>query len=182
MNDSSIYIYNLTRNVSINHLKEIFMNFGTLKDVHYVTYVKQSMRNDNKEDDNDDEEENNDDEKVDNDDEEENNDDEEENNDDEEENNDDEKENNDDEKENNDDEKENNDDEKENNDDEKENNDDDNYICVHIKYENSKEAQTAKEFMDGGQIDGKIISVKYKINHKYIKTYKKKKKEKKKKN
>ncbi|SOV15817.1 RNA-binding protein s1,putative [Plasmodium gaboni] len=117
MNDSSIYIYNLTRNVSISHLKEIFMNFGTLKDVHYVTYDEEGDDN-NKDDDNKEDDDN-----------------------------------------------------KNNNDDNK-NNNDDNYkdnICAHIKYENSKEAQTAKEFMDGGQIDGKIISIKYKINHKYIK-------------
>ncbi|SOV15822.1 RNA-binding protein s1,putative [Plasmodium sp. gorilla clade G2] len=118
MNDSSIYIYNLTRNVSISHLKEIFMNFGTLKDVHYMTYDEEGDDN-NKDDD-----------------------------------------------------KNNYNDDKNNNIDDKNNYNDDNYkdnICAHIKYENSKEAQTAKEFMDGGQIDGKIISIKYKINHKYIK-------------
>ncbi|SPJ11039.1 RNA-binding protein s1, putative [Plasmodium sp. DRC-Itaito] len=147
MNDSSIYVYNLTRNVSINHLKEIFMNFGTLKDLHYVTYGEESISDDKKGGDNYDEKEDSYDEKEDSYDK-----------------------------------KEDNCDKKEDNYDKKEDNcDEDNYICVHIKYENSKEAQSAKEFMDGGQIDGKIISVKYKINHKYIKTYKKKKEKKKKK-
>ncbi|KYN96645.1 RNA-binding protein s1, putative [Plasmodium reichenowi] len=174
MNESSIYIYNLTRNVSINHLKEIFMNFGTLKDVEYVRYVEESMRpdkgdgkDDDKKEDNDVKENNdyNDDKKEDN-------------NDDYDDDNNDDNDDDDNDDDDNDDDDNDNDDNDNDNDDDDDNDNDDNNICVHIKYENSKEAQTAKEFMDGGQIDGKIISVKYKINHKYIKTHKKKKKKK----
>ncbi|VTZ68897.1 RNA-binding protein s1, putative [Plasmodium chabaudi chabaudi] len=92
MVDNCLYVYNLTKNTSVEHLKEIFMNFGKLVDVNYVSN-----------DDNLDKEEN------------------------------------------------------------------DNLVYAKIEFENPDDAKTAIEYMDGGQIDGKTISVK----HEHEKTQKK---------
>ncbi|CAD2104562.1 hypothetical protein YYG_01939 [Plasmodium vinckei petteri] len=84
MVDNCLYVYNLTKNTSVEHLKEIFMNFGKLVDVNYVSN-----------DDNLNKEEN------------------------------------------------------------------DNLVYAKIEFENPDDAKTAIEYMDGGQIDGKTISVKH---------------------
>ncbi|SBT71407.1 RNA-binding protein s1, putative [Plasmodium malariae] len=85
MNDSSIYVYNLTKNVSVEHLKEIFMHFGNLKDINFLLNDENVDGKDNA----------------------------------------------------------------------------DNFICAKIKFENDLYAKIAKEFMNGGQIDGKTVSIKY---------------------
>ncbi|CRH00181.1 RNA-binding protein s1, putative [Plasmodium relictum] len=81
MSNNCIYIYNLTKNVSVEHLKEIFMHFGDLKDINFLL--------------------------------------------------------------------------------DNENVNNNNLTCAKIKFENGVDAKIAKEFMNGGQIDGKIVSVKY---------------------
>ncbi|CRG96360.1 RNA-binding protein s1, putative [Plasmodium gallinaceum] len=81
MNNNCIYIYNLTKNVSVDHLKEIFMHFGNLRDINFIL--------------------------------------------------------------------------------DNENVNNNNFMCAKIKFENGVDAKIAKEFMNGGQIDGKIVSIKY---------------------
>ncbi|SBT77187.1 RNA-binding protein s1, putative [Plasmodium ovale] len=85
MNDNCLYVYNLTKNVSADHLREIFTHFGNLKDIHFI--LNEEKGNDN--------------------------------------------------------------------------NENDNFICAKLNFENDVDAKIAREFMNGGQIDGKTVSIKY---------------------
>ncbi|CAA9988335.1 RNA-binding protein, putative [Plasmodium knowlesi strain H] len=85
MTDNCLYVHNLTKNVSEDHLKEIFMNFGNLKDIH-ISVDEENVSGTNGEE---------------------------------------------------------------------------KFICAKIKFENEKDAKAAKEHMNGGQIDGKTVSIKY---------------------
>ncbi|GAW81077.1 RNA-binding protein [Plasmodium gonderi] len=85
MNDNCLYVYNLTKNVSSDHLKEIFMHFGNLKEINFVLNDEKLSGNNNE----------------------------------------------------------------------------GNFICAKIKFENEMDAKIAREYMNGGQIDGKTVSIKY---------------------
>ncbi|CAG9477014.1 RNA-binding protein s1, putative [Plasmodium vivax] len=85
MTDNCLYVYNLTKNVSADHLKEIFTNFGNLKDIH-ISLDEENVGGTNG---------------------------------------------------------------------------GGNFICAKIKFENEMDARVAKEYMNGGQIDGKTVSIKY---------------------
>ncbi|CXI42209.1 RNA-binding protein s1, putative [Plasmodium berghei] len=84
MIDNCLYVYNLTKNTSVEHLKEIFMNFGKLIDINYVLNDDNLSKEEN-----------------------------------------------------------------------------DNLVYAKIEFENPNDAKTAIEYMDGGQIDGKTISIKH---------------------
>ncbi|CDU17962.1 hypothetical protein YYC_04484 [Plasmodium yoelii 17X] len=90
MTDNCLYVYNLTKNTSVEHLNEIFMNFGKLIDINYVLNDDNLSKDKN-----------------------------------------------------------------------------DNLIYAKIEFENPNDAKTAIEYMDGGQIDGKTISIKH--EHEIIK-------------
>ncbi|KJP90202.1 hypothetical protein AK88_00050 [Plasmodium fragile] len=85
MTDNCLHVFNLTKNVSEDHLKEIFMNFGNLKDIHISLDEENVSRT----------------------------------------------------------------------------NGGGNFISATIKFENEMDARVAKEYMNGGQIDGKTVSIKY---------------------
>lgn len=85
MTDNCLYVYNLTKNVRADHLKEIFLNFGNLKDIH-ISLDEENVSGSNG---------------------------------------------------------------------------GGNFLCARIKFENEMDATIAKEYMNGGQIDGKTVSIKY---------------------
>ncbi|ANQ08064.1 RNA binding protein [Plasmodium coatneyi] len=85
MTEHCLYVHNLTKNVSEDHLKEIFMNFGNLKDVH-ISLNEENVTGTNG---------------------------------------------------------------------------GGKFISAKVKFENEMDAKVAKEYMNGGQIDGKTISIKY---------------------